>query len=176
MAAWAAVAVLCAPAAFAQEAAGGDRGAMSVQFGIGEHYGRAGLNYETPALWQTSLGSGWGRLTLVGEFGIAYWRADGNRTDKDAWQVSATPLLRWWPGASQRFYAEAGIGATFFSTTRFANKTISTAFQFGDHLGVGYRISADKEIGVRFSHFSNAGIKRPNPGLNLVQLKYKQRF
>ena len=35
-------------------------------------------------------------------------------------------MFRWWAG--ERFYLEAGIGATLFSTTRFANENISTAF------------------------------------------------
>ena len=42
----------------------------------------------------------------------------------NAWQVHATPFLRWW--ISERFFIEGGIGVTAFNKTRFADKTINT--------------------------------------------------
>ena len=36
----------------------------------------------------------------------------------------------------------------------------------------GYR----HELALRLQHFSNAGIKHPNPGENFVQLRYAQGF
>ena len=115
-----------------------------------------------------------GRLDLTPEFGASYWTADGSRTPGHAWQFSAIPMFRWWAG--ERFYLEAGIGATLFSTTRFANENISTAFQFGDHVGMGFLLTPNNRIGLRYSHFSNASIKRPNPGLDTVQVSYTYQF
>ncbi|CFN83565.1 lipoprotein [Bordetella pertussis] len=90
------------------------------------------------------------------------------------WQASAIPMFRWWTG--ERFYIEAGIGATVFSSTSFADKRIGSAFQFGDHIGLGFLLTPSNRIGLRYSHFSNAGIKEPNPGLDIVQLTYTYQF
>ena len=146
---------------------------IGLRLGVGEHYQRAELAWESPSFW-THRFEGGSRLDLVGELGVAYWHADGSRSPVSAWQISATPFLRWtW---SDRYYIEAGIGATAFSRTRFANKNISTAFQFGDHIGIGMHVSDNSRLSLRFSHYSNAGIKRPNPGLNILQLNYSYQY
>jgi len=165
--------LLCGvPAALAQQV--GSTGGLGLHWGAGDHYQRVALAYETPSFWQYELSGGWGRLDAVGEFAVAYWSADSARHPGHLWQFSATPLLRWWPG--ETFFVEAGIGANGFSRTRFADKTISTAFQFGDHIGVGWQITERSRVGLRYSHFSNAGIKKPNPGLDILQLHYLHRF
>jgi lipid A 3-O-deacylase len=63
-----------------------------------------------------------------------------------------------------------------FNKTRFADKTISTAFQFGDHIGVGFQLTPQSRLSLRYSHFSNASIKTPNPGLDVTQLTYTYLF
>jgi len=147
---------------------------IGLSLGLGDHYQRAMLSYETPALWSYGFSGNWGRLDLVGEFGAGYWSADGSRDPSHMWQFSATPMFRWWTG--ERFYIEAGVGANLFSSTRFADKDISTAFQFGDHIGLGFLMTPSSRLGLRYSHFSNASIKRPNPGLNILQLNYTYQF
>ncbi len=146
---------------------------IGLRLGAGEHYQRAELAWESPSWW-TYRFEGGSRLDLVGELGAAYWRADGSRDPGSVWQLSATPLLRWtW---SDRYYLEAGVGATVFSHASFADKNLSTAFQFGDHIGIGMHLSQDSRLSLRFSHYSNAGIKRPNPGLNILQLNYSHQY
>lgn len=146
---------------------------IGLRLGAGDHYQRAEVAWESPSFW-THRFEGGSRLDLVGELGVAYWRADGSRSPGSAWQLSAIPFLRWtW---SERYYIEAGIGATVFSRTTFADKTISTAFQFGDHIGVGMHVTDNSRLSLRYSHFSNAGIKRPNPGLNILQLTYSYQY
>jgi lipid A 3-O-deacylase len=48
----------------------------------------------------------------------------------------------------------------------------STAFNFGDDLGLcqGSAAGGGWEWSLRFQHFSNAGIERPNPGEDFLQL------
>lgn len=169
----AALALVClSPLALAQQ--DGAQGAVSVHYGIGDHYQRLSVNYETPSWWTTQFSGGWGRLDLAGEFGVAYWKADGSRSPSDVWQFNAIPMFRWWAG--ERFYIEAGIGATAFTSTRFANKSISTAFQFGNHVGLGFLVAPNQRLGIRYSHFSNANMKKPNPGLDVVQMTYSYQF
>jgi len=155
-------------------AADWSQGGVGLRYGSGNHYQRATLNYETPSLWDYNLGGNWGRLELTGEAGVSYWWADGSRSPSNAVQLHATPFLRWW--ISDRFFIEGGIGATVFNKTRFADKTISTAFQFGDQIGVGFLLTQNSKIGLRYAHFSNASIKRPNPGLDIIELGYTYRF
>lgn len=146
---------------------------VGVRLGAGEHYQRAELAWESPSFWTYRLENG-SRFDLLGELGVAYWHANGSRERGSVWQVSAIPLLRWtW---DDRYYVEAGIGATAFSHTHFADKNISTAFQFGDHIGVGMHLNKQSRLSLRFSHYSNAGIKRPNPGLNVLQLNYSYQY
>lgn len=149
-------------------------GGVSVRAGYASHYSRAEIAWESPSLWTYRFAEGYGRLDLVAELGAAYWMAQGSRSPSRVWQFSAIPFLRWsW---NERYYLEAGVGATVFSRTDFADKNLSTAFQFGDHIGVGAYLSDTSRIGLRFSHFSNAGIKEPNPGLNILQLLYTYRY
>jgi len=149
-------------------------GAVSMHPGFGDGYKRLALNWESSPLWSHQFSGRWGRLDLTGELGVSYWWANGGRTPASAWQASAIPMLRWW--VSERIYLEAGVGLTAFSGASFAGKQISTAFQFGDHVGLGYQVSRADRIGFRYSHFSNAGIKRPNPGLDVFQLTYTRSF
>lgn len=152
----------------------GTQGGVSVHYGIGKHYKRYTLNYETASVWTTEFSGNWGRLDLTPEIGASYWTAEGSRSPGQAWQFSFIPMFRWW--ASESFYIEAGIGATVLTRTRFADKNIGSAFQFGDHIGAGFLITPNNRIGLRLSHFSNAGIKRPNPGLDTLQLTYTYQF
>ena len=48
--------------------------------------------------------------------------------------------------ASRGPYVEAGIGLHLLSHSSIGDKRLSTAFQFGDHLGVGYRFGAKRRI------------------------------
>jgi lipid A 3-O-deacylase len=128
-----------------------------------------------PAFWRSSSGA-W---SAHAEGFVSYWNAPqvaGGH--KNFWQVGLQPVLRYRFGGSPVF-AEAGIGATFMDDVYTSRrKTFSTRFQFQDTLGVGMSLGArrEHEVGLRFSHFSNAGIKHPNPGENFVQLRYAHSF
>ena len=150
------------------------QGGVGLHYGVGDQYQRLELVYETPGIELFRFGGNWGHIELNGEFGAAYWMADGSRSPSHVWQFNAIPMFRWW--MNDRFYVEAGIGATAFTHTTFADEQISTAFQFGDHLGLGFMITPNNRLGLRYSHFSNASIKRPNPGLDVLQLTYTYQF
>ena len=50
-------------------------------------------------------------------------------------------------------------------------RRFSTAFQFGDHLGVGYVFNNGLDVGLKVQHFSNGAIKRPNSGANVAVVR-----
>jgi lipid A 3-O-deacylase len=147
---------------------------VSARAGIGEHYSRTELAWESPTLWSHELSGDWGRLDLVAEAGAAYWHSTGSRQRVSVWQFSLVPMLRW--HFADNYYAEAGIGPSIFTHATIAGEEISSAFQFSNHIGVGAYLSDHSRIGARFSHFSNGGLKRPNPGLNVVQILYTYQF
>ena len=53
---------------------------------------------------------------------------------------------------------------------------MSTAFEFADHIGLGYVFNNKFDLGLRVQHYSNAGIKKPNNGENFVVLRGAYRF
>src|SRR5574337_47269 len=152
-----------------------DRAGIALQFGAGPQGQRSTLAWQSPVLWRRAERTGAGRLEATVELGVSYWQARGEREPCCVWQLSAVPLLRWWPGSGP-WFVEGGIGATLFSHTHFADRAISTAFQFGDMVGVGYQLTPDLRVGLRLAHFSNADIKRPNPGLNVLQLSLTKLY
>jgi lipid A 3-O-deacylase len=99
-----------------------------------------------------------------------------------AWvtQAGVTPVVRWHPPSwGGDWYVEGGIGANLLLPIyRSRDKRFSTAFNFGDHIAIGRRFgpSRQHEMALRIQHFSNAGIKDPNPGEDFVQLRYSHRY
>lgn len=148
--------------------------------GFGLRYGHHGAYrryeavYETPSWWSYNSGGEWGRLDANVEVGLAYWEAEEQRHPSSLWQLSATPMLRWWP--SDFFFTEIGVGATVVSRTRFAGRRLGQAFQFGSHIGLGTVIGDAHRIGIRASHYSNAGLGDRNQGLDVLGVTYTYRF
>jgi hypothetical protein len=107
--------------------------------------------------WELSLGSWHGDTGTVHDFGV-------------------TPVLRHSLSARGAYF-DAGIGGHMISDSHISSDLrISTRFQFGDHLGIGYRHER-YDIGLRFQHLSNAGLRNPNPGINflVVRVQYLLR-
>lgn len=146
---------------------------FSLRLGQNDDLRRVAVAYETPVWWRYLLGHNGARVDVNGELEISYWMSADHEPSR-LWQLGFTPMFRWWP--RDTFYVEAGVGATVLNQTRFAGRDLSTAFQFGSHLGMGVLINRRHKIALRISHFSNADIKTPNPGLNLIELAYTYRF
>jgi lipid A 3-O-deacylase len=131
---------------------------------------RLGMQFDFgQPLWQSDPGS-------IGLHG--YWDAGVTRWDsEDATSVSITPVfqLRFGQGGGAIPFLEAGIGAAWFSETDLegAGRDLGSAFQFEDMIGAGLRFNAGSQAGVRAYHYSNAGIKDPNQGINKVALYYR---
>ncbi len=136
------------------------------------------------ATWDWS----WYREYPIGRLG-GYWEASFGRWNSDldsqggsAWvtQAGLTPVLRLYPHSwGGRWFVEGGVGANFLLPVyQSESKRFSTTFNFGDHLAIGRRWGQDgrHELALRIQHFSNAGIKKPNPGEDFLQLRYSRRF
>ncbi|SFM62356.1 acyloxyacyl hydrolase [Variovorax sp. OV329] len=161
------------PSSFAPDAfyvqAGGAQGTQTLA---------VGLSWD----WNTRWTLGPGELRPYIEVMLSQWRYDASTpVGKDhLTQLAMTPSLRWrGAGGASPWFFEAGVGLSFTSSIYHStDKQFSTSFNFGSHLGVGRNFGArqEHELAVRVEHFSNAGIKHPNPGQNFVQLRYAYRF
>jgi lipid A 3-O-deacylase len=120
------------------------------------------------------------RLTSRLEANLAYWRSHESNADNESiFEIGVTPVFRLAPGSGDyRFFAEAGIGAHLLSHTSISGREFGSAFQFGDLLGAGWRFGARREyeLSLRIEHFSNAGIKQPNRGIEFAMLRIARRF
>jgi lipid A 3-O-deacylase len=138
----------------------------------------AGLTWDMPYRWQ--LGAG--EVSSYVEASYAYWHIQSQDRDgrSQLSQFALVPVLRYRPGdGAPPWFAEAGVGVSATSSIyRTREKRFSTSFNFGTHLAVGRSFGehGQHEIALRIEHFSNAGIKHPNPGENFVQVRYARRF
>jgi lipid A 3-O-deacylase len=132
--------------------------------------------------WQWSKRWLQGEHMHVGGFwdaGIAQWRRD----ETPGWtdhlsEINFTPTFRLQANDLQGPYVEAGVGLHLLSETQLGNKHYSTAFQFGEHLGFGWRFGARGafDLGYRYQHISNADIKTPNSGADFHQIRLQYWF
>jgi len=91
--------------------------------------------------------------------------------------VGFTPVFRFEKTSKKGFYIEGGIGAHLMSKTYNNNDDrLSTAFQFGDHVGVGYVFDNKWEVAAKLQHYSNGGIKKPNSGVDYFVVKASYRY
>lgn len=101
------------------------------------------------------------------------WSGSGKRTIND---LGLTPVFRLEQTSPSAIspYVEGAIGFHFISHTRLDDsRKFSTAFQFGDHVGAGARFGEHGryDLSLRLQHLSNASLKKPNDGINFLQLR-----
>jgi lipid A 3-O-deacylase len=170
--------------------------ALAAPADAGDHDLRPASLYVQPGLAQEAqmlvVGATWdwrwhrdfviGRLSGYWEASFGRWNSDDGPDGGSAWvtQIGVTPVLRLYPHSwGGRWFVEGGIGGNFLLPIyRSESKRFSTAFNFGDHLAIGRRFGhGDRhELALRIQHFSNAGIRKPNPGEDFLQLRYSRRF
>ncbi len=75
-------------------------------------------------------------------------------------------------GQSVKPYIEAGIGLAVFSRTQLEDNNIGQAFQFEDRIGFGLRFAGGHEVGIRATHYSNAGMSSNNDGVESYAVHY----
>ena len=118
-----------------------------------------------------------GTLTGYVEASIGFWSPPDDTSSRWVTQVGLTPVLRW--RGDGPWFGELGIGANIIAPIfSSADRRFSTNFNFGDHLAFGRHFGArdQHEVALRVEHFSNGGIRKPNPGINFVQLRFASWF
>lgn len=123
----------------------------------------AGVLKQLNAKWLESK-AGYAR----GYFELSYNRWEYGDDDVNA--VSLSPVFQyvfysgnaaWYP------YIEAGVGVAYLDDYTINDRNLSTNLLFEDRGGVGIRIQ-NLDISFRYMHYSNAGLKEPNDGIDIL--------
>ncbi len=117
--------------------------------------------------WEASVGTWKGRSSV-----------GNNQTITD---FGVTPVFRLQQKTPSGLapYLEGAIGFHLITPTFiYANRQFGSAFQFGDHIGFGTRFGDHEQfdLGYRYQHLSNGGLKKPNQGINLNQVHFTYHF
>jgi lipid A 3-O-deacylase len=114
---------------------------------------------------------------------LAQWHGDKpGDNNQIVTDIGITPVFRLEPkdGAGITPYLEAGIlGMHLISPTYlYSDRRFSTAFQFGHILGFGVSLGEHRQfdLGYRFQHLSNGGIKMPNDGIDFNMVHFSYHF
>lgn len=148
-------------------------GATSLQ-GDATHAMNVGVM--VPSNLLKGIGRDAGPLTLHWDLWGSHWRSHhADNTTGGYSQLGALIAWRYQPAGPQSpWFFEAGLGGSVTDGLyNSGERRFSTAFQFTEVLAVGYRFGPEKayEVSLRVQHFSNAGIKKPNPGENFMFLR-----
>jgi hypothetical protein len=155
-------------------------GGVYVQPGAGERHVRA--------LTAGFVGPWWNwKRNAVGLQFTGYWDVhlfqvqsrDQDGAQRKTLALGLTPVLRATsaPTGQGHWFIEAGVGIAF-SAHRYASgdRRFSTRYNFTTSVGAGWASGWSHEVSLRLAHASNAGIRQPNPGENLLQLRYLYRW
>ncbi|MCD5970055.1 Lipid A deacylase [Pseudomonas savastanoi pv. glycinea] len=146
--------------------------AAGVEFSVGQtgqttQTYRLGMKFDWDKSW---LQSDVGRLTGYWDGAYTYWDGDKRSSNNS---LSFSPVFVYeFAGQNVKPYIEAGIGVAVFSNTQIEDNKLGSAFNFEDRIGFGVRFNGGHEIGIRATHYSNAGIKEPNDGIESYALHY----
>jgi hypothetical protein len=155
-----------------------DSASFELGTGASVRMGRVAVQKDWDRQWFASNGR---HLSGYWDLSAAWWRGTAYRNVPGQHQnlavVGITPVLRYERADKLGWYAEAGIGANLFSELyNNDDNQLSTAFQFGDHIGIGYVTPTKWDLTLKFQHYSNASIKRPNSGANFLIVGARYKF
>ena len=146
--------------------------AAGVEFGVGATSDstmtyRLGMQFDWDKSW---LQSDVGRVTGYWSGAYTYWEGDETSSNHS---LSFSPVLVYeFAGQNVKPYVELGVGVALFSNTELENNKLGSAFQFEDRFGFGLRFAGGHEVGIRATHYSNAGLSSPNDGAESYALHY----
>jgi len=130
--------------------------------------GEAFLDCNLPVSWQ--LGDSFSLKTRM-DFTAGWLGREG----LDAVTSSAGPafVLKY---KDLPLTLEAGSSSGLISRHEFGSVDLGGPVQFTTHIGMSWDITRHLRAGYRYEHISNAGIYKPNPGLNLQAFAFSYIF
>jgi lipid A 3-O-deacylase len=156
---------LCSALCFGVPGAARAAETLNIQVGAWEGYRNFAVGLDTAPVWSHV---GRSREELVPEFGAGYSDYAGHvlTSRNSLWHFGGAMFFRWYVAPTS--YLEVGTGPNLFTRSLIGNHVLSTNLQFGDSVGFAHRFTEKWTLGVRYTHFSNAAIKRPDDGANFV--------
>jgi lipid A 3-O-deacylase len=115
-----------------------------------------------------------GYLSGFFELSYNYW----HYKSEDIHGIALSPVFAYYLGKSTDFfrpYIAGGIGAAVLDRYHIKNRDLGSNFQFEDQIGIGAKIGLC-DIYCSFFHYSNAGLKLPNAGIDIVLFSGSFRF
>lgn len=154
---------------------------MDVSLSVG-HSPRHVTQTELGLIWDTGYHWGnpmdWDLRLYLGAY-LGWWHPT-SAGGEDVVSIGASPLIRLSKHLSGFTpYFEVSAGPRLLSHTEpAAGHPMSSGFQFAESVGVGAAFGQHNQyqIGYRFEHVSNGGIKEPNPGYNFHQVYFQYHF
>ena len=149
--------------------------AVSLERGLGDGTGvwRLGLQRD----WREwLLTTGW-RVMVAWEVQLGRWAPSAAAAStRPIAEVGVTPIVRLVQAQPGRIaaFVEGAVGAHLISRNRVHSELdMSSAYQFGDHIGIGVRLGRAPwmEVVFRHQHLSNASTVPPNDGANFNILR-----
>ena len=114
---------------------------------------------------------------LGGYWNVAYTWWEAGRFGHDEHSLSLSPVFVYrFHAEGWQPFVEAGIGAAYFSANRVGDRRLGSRTHFEDRFAVGLQMNERAALRLRVIHYSNAGLKEPNDGINSWSLVYAQRF
>ncbi|MFK8397770.1 acyloxyacyl hydrolase [Pseudomonas sp. BGr12] len=115
-------------------------------------------------IWGENLSGYW-------DLGLTSWEKGEKASQRQSFSF-APVFVYSFGGESVRPYVEAGIGLAAFNGTSVGDRKIGSAVHFEDRIGLGLKFKDDSKLGIRAIHYSNAGIKEPNAGIESFTIFY----
>ena len=132
---------------------------------------RIGMSFDWDKTW---LESSAGHVSGYWDAAYTYWEG-GDASG--AHSLSFSPVFTYeFSGFTYTPYIEAGIGLAAFSKTDVGNQRLGSAVNFEDRIGFGLKLPGAQKVGIRAMHYSNAGLKQPNDGVESYSLHYRMSF
>ena len=114
-----------------------------------------------------------GNTALPGYVETSFNRWHGAQQNTYAIAISPVFVKTLCQSCQTKPYLEAGIGAALISRHQLRTKDgirdMASTFQFEDRLGVGIK-TKKLDYHLRYIHYSNANLKKPNAGLDTLQV------
>ncbi len=147
-----------------------------ISFGYGEadtdiDIYRLGIKKDFTSKW---FESDFGYISGYFELSYNRWEHD----DDDINAVALSPVFTYCFGSESnkvRPYIEGGIGVAYLDEYHIGGRNLSTNFQFEDRIGIGMRIGF-VDLNFRYMHYSNASIKSPNNGIDILMFTTAIQF
>lgn len=135
--------------------------------------GRIGLGFDWERSW---LRSDTSRLTGYWDIGLTHWEGGSQASSRTTLSFAPVFVYEFSKWSTITPFIEAGVGVSLFSGTRAGDRNLGSSFNFEDRLGAGVKFANNDRIGLRVIHYSNAGLKEPNAGIESYSFFYTHAF